>query len=71
MTVNLYAVTCVHQTFLGCSEETVYVVAPDPTTAQDAALAAVREREWKWDDYAADVRLVATSGGRHPALLVT
>ncbi len=61
--MNLYKVTCVYSTTSThkCETRDVYVVADDPAEAEAGALAAMRDREYKWNDYVDHIKLMAST----------
>lgn len=58
--MNLYLVTCVSSSKYTKESIGVYVVAASPNEAENGALSLIRNLQWKYDDRAEKIELIAS-----------
>lgn len=58
--MNLYLVTCISRGISSKELRDFYVVAPDPTSAQELVLDRMRTLNWKWADGIERIQLLAS-----------
>lgn len=62
--MNLYKVTCVCARIYSRETLDVYVVAPEPTIAENKALKFMKKQDYKYDNYVAKIKLIASTEHR-------
>lgn len=58
--MNLYLITCISRSSFSKELRDFYVVAPDPTSAQELVLDRMRTLNWKWADGVEKIELLAS-----------